>query len=190
MKQVRRLLKPKMVMSVLAVGGVLALAGWFYQYNQSPVVGTVSRPTADMHTQGVTSTRLRSASMAFEHPVHYTVENKAVVTPIVEQYMLNMQGAEESRRISITIRKAAPGETVYDDSAYKFRVLKTSGYKVSDATVDGQTSKKMTKNDNTEITYFVPGPKYYAIVAATSTNPKEAFSNEITDVMKSFAWVK
>jgi hypothetical protein len=189
MKRVRRLFRPKILATVVMTGGILAVMGWFYQYNQSPAAGTIYGPTEE-HTQGVTTTRLKSASMAFEHPTHYTVENKPVVAPIAEQYLLNMHSGEESRRISITIRKPAPGETVFDDSAYKFRLLKSSGYDASDVTVDGRPAKKMTKQDDTEVTYFVPGPKYYAIFAATSTNPKDAFAREITDVMKSFRWVK
>jgi hypothetical protein len=179
-----------LVVPILLVVGVIALAGWFFKYNQTPAVGVVIPPAVPAQTQGVASTKFKSSSISFEYPAHYSLENKEVAASVVELYGLSMRGATESRRIGITVKRSQPGETVFDDSAYKFRSMSTKDYQVSDAIVAGKSAKKMTKKDNSEITYFIPGNRYYVMFAATSTNPSAAFADEITGIIKSFAWVR
>jgi hypothetical protein len=186
----RRRLRPKTFVTIGLLGGAGLFCIWFYQYNQAPATGTVFAPREQLHTQGVATTRFKSASVLFDYPTHYSLENKQVVAPLAEQYVLNMHNGQESRRISVTVRKPRPGEDVYEDSAYKFRKNTIDSYQESAVTLNGMSAKKMTKKDGSEITYFIPGGAYYAIFAATSTNARTAFAEEIDTVMKSFVWVK
>lgn len=180
----------KLVVSAVLLSSVVVLAGGFFRYNQTPAVGVVNPPPLPVQTQGVASTKFKSASISFEYPAHYSLENKPVAASVIELYGLSMRGATESRRISITVKKTQPGETVFDDSAYKFRTLSTKDYQVSDAIVAGKPAKKVTKKDGSEIAYFIPGNRHYVMFAATSTNPNGAFADEISNVIKSFAWVR
>jgi hypothetical protein len=186
----RTLVRPKLLVSIGVLVGGVVLVGWGYYYTQTPAVGVIrTATTPGPQVEAVASAQLSGVAFAFDYPANYSnVENKTATVPIVEQYMLSKRDAGESRRISVTIKSSMLGSSMLEDSAYTFRKINVENYEGSDVTLIGKAAKKMSKKDRTEITYFIPGEKAYAIIAATSTNPKEAFSQEIEEVVKSFVW--
>jgi len=188
-----RFFHPKAVFALGLLAGAGVLVFWFYKYNQTPAVGVVHAPVGQQSdTKGATSSsHFKSATIAFDYPTDYaTVENKPASPPAIEQYMLRMyQPGKESRSISIAVKKLPSGEPFAEDSAYKFRKI-TPEYTESTETIGGLAAKKLTKKDGSEITYFIPGAGMYAIIAATSTTPKEALVTEMAALAQSFVWVR
>jgi len=86
----RRVLRPKILLSLGLAAGVLALGGWFYWYNQTPVVGVVHEAAPESRVAAVTSARFNGKAVAFDYSTAYqTVENKdSSPPPVTEQYGL------------------------------------------------------------------------------------------------------
>lgn len=190
----RRFLRPRAVIALTMLAGAVVLAFWFYKYNQTPGVGIV-RPVVveERDTKGATSmAHFKSTTIAFDYPTHYaTVETKPASSPITEQYMLNMhQPGQESRRVSIAVKRTPATEPFTEDSAYRFRQITVQEYTETAETIKDLPVKKMTKKDKSEVTYFIPGQGTYAIIAATSTRPNPDFEAEITALAQSFVWVR
>src|SRR5688500_9839625 len=116
-KRLVRIAKPTVVIPLVLVvllGGAVA---WFYKYNQTEAVGTIQQPqAAEPQTKSVATTQFKSATISCAYPAQYDLEDKTATAPIAEQYSLNTTKPEESRRISVTVRKPLPGESVFDDS--------------------------------------------------------------------------
>jgi len=192
-KVVHKVLRPKVLLWGGLLMAVAALGGWWYRYNQTPAVGTVHPPVSqEPQTKGVTTTHFKSVTIAFDYPTHYaTVENKPVVAPTLELYSLNMHDAAQgSRRITVTVKQLVTASSLREDSAFTFRKLHPEQYASSEVTLHNQVVHRLAKKDGSEVSYFVPGDKAYAIVATTTTKPNESFEKEISEVMQSFVWVR
>jgi hypothetical protein len=190
----RKILRPKLLIAftVLIIGGILA--NWWHRYNQAPAVGIVrtSVTTSKPESRQVSSGHFKGDMIAFDYPSSYTsVESKSAgaSAPISEQYTLNQPGMAGSNRISITV-KSLSGSSMLEDSAYQLRTVKANEYEISDETISDRTIKKSVRKDGTEVTYFFPGEKAYAIIAATSSNPTDDFKQDVSKLVDSFAWVR
>lgn len=187
----QRLLRVKVLVGLGLLAGVSAFGTWLYRYNQTPAVGVIQTPVPQPQVEAVSSLHFNGVAIAFDYPSDYTtVENTAAEPrpPITEQYSLRgHDAATGSRRISIMVKDFAGG-TMLEDSAYTFRTLPHSGYKADDVTVGDRSARKLTKKDGSEITYFIPGDKAYAIIAATSGHPDAAFEEETKTLIQSFVW--
>lgn len=180
--------RPKRAISLVLVLFVAAFLFFGYRYIQSPAEGTVHEPEPVPQTEAVSTTMLSGKTFALKYPGNYQPvagTDSKVTAPTVEQYSLSARSAVENRRISITIRKSPP--SLDEESALVFR-QRNPEYVSSDEEIAGQKATKLSKKDGTEITYFVPGPNAYAIIATTSTNPRDSYTQEVTDVLKSFKW--
>lgn len=187
----RKLSRPKILLSVGLLASVIGGAAWFYQYNQTPAKGVVHSAATEHPQRTHTITHFNGVAIAFDYPSDYTsVENKttALVLPTTELYSLNRFSPNTgSMRIGITVRDLSRG-SLLEDSAYRHRLINPNEYQASEVTLPQYPAKKMEKTDGTEITYFIPGEKAYAIIAVTSTNPGTDFAKEVTELVNSFVW--
>ncbi|HSW37429.1 MAG TPA: hypothetical protein VLG37_03620 [Candidatus Saccharimonadales bacterium] len=182
---------------LFTVGLILVslVIGW-YRFNQAPAEGiikpstdleakqTSAKPAAPQHFQGL--------AVAFNYPAGYRLlEANPVVTPVVEAHSFSFRdGLQESRRLSITVKKPQEVVNITEDSAYAFRKLKTDTYEASEAVISGHNVKKMTKKDGTEITYFIPHGQAYAILTGTTTNPVDSkLPDDILLVVSTLTWL-
>lgn len=174
---------------MLFAGAVLAV--WLYRYNQTPAVGVVrSSVSPEPKAETVTTVHFRGIAIAFDYPSDYkTVENKPVTqSHTTELYTMNQSDPlTGSKQIAVTVKNLINGPML-EDSAYKFRQIESKTYEISDAALPRYAAKKTVRRDGTEITYFIPGEKGYAIIAATSNRPTDAFRQEITKLAESFVW--
>ena len=183
----RRLLGPKRLIFVTAVFSMAFLA-WGYNYIQAPVEGTIYTPRTKPQTESVSTTVFSGKLFSLELPGSYKrlPDDAKTVAPTLEQYSFSHVSALENRRISITIRKAS--STIFsEESALVFR-QRNPAYTSDEVEVAGQKAIRTVKKDGSEITLFIPGSGAYAIIATTSTNPRDSYSQEVTGVIKSFRW--
>jgi hypothetical protein len=161
-----------------------------YRYTQSPAEGVVGNTKPDPSgTQSVSTTKIDSKYFTLEHPGYYTAvrsADKKVTPPTLETYGLGARLEMESRRLNVTVKQSPPS-LLRDESALAFR-QNNPDYISSEEEVGGQPAKKMVKKDGSEITYFVPGPNAYAIIATTSTLPGTDYEQEVGQVIKTFRW--
>lgn len=187
-RKTHRLLRPKRLMGIAALFVVVFL-GWGYNYTQTPAEGVVRAPTSAPQTKAATATLFEAKTFSLDLPDSYKpIDNKnnPVKEPTLEQQSFAMQAATESRRVGITVKRAPPA-ILAEDSAYAFR-KRNQEYAVTEETVADNKITKMTKKDGSEITYFIAGNTAYAIIAATSSSPKNTFPEEITEIINSFEW--
>lgn len=130
--------------------------------------------------------------ITFDYPAVYTdTQSNKPSANMVEQYSLGarIDGAE-SRRISITISKVVNGDSLKDDSAYKFRLNDTINYESTTVTINEKPIEKFMKKNGGEVTYFIPSTLYYAIISATSTRANGDFITDVAGLVSSFVWVE
>lgn len=184
--------RPKIIVILLIIVGIIFGIVWFYHLNQSPAEGVVdtsgiSKPATSTAPQKL---HFDSQLIAFDYPGGYTTATaNAVGANVIESYSLRLHdSAQESRNLAITVKKPEAGSTMTDDSAYVYRRQQASLYDITNVSVSGADLKKATKKDGSEITYFIPGPTYYAIISGTSTNPGQDIVDNTWLVASSFRW--
>ena len=182
----RGLLGPKRLgAATLVVGAGFLL--WGYYYTQSPAEGTVRVAEPAPQIEGVSTTVVTGKSFTLELPGTYKpLEVDPAKPPTQELLSYSQASALETRRISITIKNSPPAN-FREESALQFR-QHSAEYVAGNADIDGQKALETSKKDGSEITYFVPGKNAYAIIATTSTNPRDSYAQEITEILNSFKW--
>lgn len=180
----------------IAVAGlaIIAVVAWWYSYNQTPVTGTIitsNTPEPD-EVKTPPNSHFKGTYVVFDYsPVYDTVQSNTPSGRMVEQYSLSAAGESlESRRISITINKIAGAVTIQEDSAYRLRANAPETYRLETVTVNELSVEKFSKKDGAEVTYFIPGGEYYAIVSATSTRSGGEFINDAAIIVSSLVWQK
>lgn len=179
--------------------GVLLLVfglGWAWQwYNAQPVVGiltTSETPVGEVKAESVVAPgRYKSDKLTFAYPGIYT--DNRTTTPsgaIVEQFSLAAHlSLTENRRISVMVKHFNTPSALKDDSAYQFRSKANEDYQLSTETTSrGLIVSKFVKEDGSEVTYFVPGTEYFAIVASSSSVVGGEFMEDVQMVINSFSW--
>jgi hypothetical protein len=189
-------LRSKLLIGLYGLLAITIAGSVWYRSLQRPGVGSIQAttqvqaeqkpvaPTEPNHFEGKT--------LLFDYPAAYSdFQNKPGSLPVVETYSFKFYDqSSETRRISITIKQPAPGDIMTDDSAYVFRKNQADTYEISDLSLDIGQLKKLVKADKTEITYFVPGDKYYAIVTATTTRPTGGMADDVFMTVSSLQWVQ
>ncbi|HTE58336.1 MAG TPA: hypothetical protein VK694_06335 [Verrucomicrobiae bacterium] len=177
---------PKRILGIVMLFGA-GFFIWGYHYIQSPAEGTVRTTGPTPRTEGVSTTIFTGKSFTVELPGTYkSLKVDAAKAPTQELASLSQVSALENRRISITIKNSPPAN-FSEESALQFR-QHSAEYVSGDAEVAGQKAIETSKKDGSEITYFVPGKNAYAIIATTSTNPRDSYNQEITEIINSFKW--
>lgn len=160
---------------------------WGYHYIQSPAEGTVRTTGPAPQTEGVSTTVFAGKLFTLELPGTYKpLKADPARLPIQEQFSFGQVSALENRRVSITIKNSPPAN-FSEESALQFR-QHSAEYASGNITVDDQQAIETSKKDGTELTYFVPGKNAYAIIATTSTNPRDSYTQEVTEIITSFKW--
>jgi hypothetical protein len=182
----RRLLTPKRLAGTIVISAA-GLLLWGYHYMQSPAEGTVRTRRSAPQIAGVSANTITGKSFSLTLPGEYAaVKVDPARSPTLEQVAYRHASALESRRISITI-KSSPPAFLREESALLFR-QRSNEYESNNLTVAEAQATQMTKKDGTEITYFIPGKKAYAIIATTSSNPRDSYIHEVDEIVKSFKW--
>lgn len=187
--------RQKLIRALVSVAIVGICAGSWYLYNQKPAEGVIQNDVLKSRTSDDTKAKnghFKGSTMTFDYPTVYAdTQSNPPTAKIAEQYSLGarIDGAE-SRKISITITKIGIDTTLKEDSAYKFRQNDAKNYVFENIMVNSNSVDKFTKNNGGEVTYFIPGTKYYAIVSATSTRANGEFATDVASLIDSFRWLE
>lgn len=181
---------------LVALAGLLLSVGWAWQwYNQQPVVGVITTPAIQPGEVKAETTaapgRYRSEHVSFAYPAMYSdALNTAPSGSIIEQYSMTAHLEKtESRRMSLMVKRASTPTAMREDSAYAFRLNQTDDYQLSQETTAGNLQvDKFTKQDGSEITYFINGNGKYVILAATSNLVNGGFVEDARSIVDSFVW--
>lgn len=181
----------------LALVALLSGLSWaWHWYNQQPVVGIITSSIGAQAGEVKSETteapgRYRSENLSFAYPAIYSDnQHTAPSGRIIEQYSMAAHMAKtESRRISIMVKSALVSSDMKEDSAYAFRKNAAEIYTLSQETSDkGLQVEKFSKQDGSEVTYFISNSSKYAIIAATSNVADGEFKADARIVINSFVW--
>ncbi len=181
-------------LTVLVVAAV-AVFGWF-RWNQHPVTGTIALSSPANQAVKADSveqpSHFKGVNLSFEYPAIYgSIQSNPASGRMVEQYSLNARiSIAESRKIGITVNKTVGGDVMKEDSSYAFRAGDSTLYLHEIVIINDRKIEKFSKSDSAEVTYFIPGSGYYAIVAATSTRAGGEFTDDAAHLVTSLAWLR
>jgi len=191
----KRLLHSRLFWKVIVIAVLVAgLVLWYY-HTQTPAVGIIDNNVSSQSSVADTkpkTSHYTGSTMTFDYPANYTdTKNNAGNGNITEQLSLTARsGVQQTQRISITVVSSATGAQLKEDGGYVLRRNESAHYTHETVQVNGQDVEKFTKQDNSEVTYYISGPHYYAIVSGTAVNTTSGLADDITGVVGSFNWLK
>ena len=176
----------------IVVGVLIGTLGFIFYLIQKPALGTISKNgvlTADQ-IEAPKFTELSADAFTMRVPVIYSenVHTKGSESIIEQRSMAAKIGPAESRRISVTVYVATQPLSYREDSAYAFRSSKPDDYAKSTVSLGGTDYEMFVKSDHSEAIYFVPGPKNYAVLAATTSRVSYDIDNDAKVAIESFKW--
>ena len=180
------------IKSLVVAGVTVGVFGFLFYLIQKPASGTISKNgvlTADQ-AEAPKFTELAADVFTMSVPAIYSenVHTKGSESIIEQRSMAAKIGPAESRRISVTVYVATQPLSYREDSAYAFRSSKPDDYAKSTVPLGGTYYEMFAKSDHSEAIYFVPGPKNYAVVVATTSRVSYDIDKDAKVAIESFKW--